>query len=151
MKKRPNPKVKGQPSKSLPEPLSGLGVDDLLWDYASPLSSLIFDDLEREPPAEDFWATVSGAAVFWASTRSARSAKALYEGTTAPVLRRVRKHVWLYRQELATRDAMLLWSALLTQQAERYPEATDGQLWVLIRDAIRQLVEELRLVENDGR
>ena len=149
MKKKP--RAKEQPRKSLPEPLSGLGVDDLLWDYASPLSSLIFDDLGREPPAEEFWATVSGAAVFWASTRSARSAKALYEGTTAPVLRRVRKLVWLYRQELATRDAMQLWSALLTQQAQLHPEATDGQLWVLIRDAIRQLAEELRLVENDGR
>ena len=46
---------------------------------------------------------------------------------------------------------MLLWGALLAQLAALYPEASDDQLWVLIRDALRELVQEFRLVEADGR
>ena len=141
-----------KPSRGrLPAPMSGLAFEDLKWDYASPLASLIFDDLKQEPPAEEFWATVSGAAIFSASRRLASEAEAEYEVTTAPILRRLRRTIWLYREAVATRNAMRLWSALLTKLAAAYPEASDGQLWVLIRDTLRELWKELREVEGDGR
>jgi hypothetical protein len=149
MKKGPKLRAAKQPKK-LPAPSTGLAYEDLMWDYASPLASEIFDELACRPPAPEFWATVSGAAVFYASTRAAKAAKRLYKRTTAPVLRRLRKITWRRSQKQATQDAMLLWGALLAQQSALYPEASVAQLWVLIRDALRELRYEFSVVEADG-
>lgn len=149
-KKQSNPKGKNKPKRQLPAPLTGLSYEDLMWDTVSPLASPIFDDLEQEPPPDEFWATVSGVAVYVDSLRQAKTAKVAYEQTTAPVLRRVRKVDWLYHEEMAARNAIRMWSALLSRLTTAYPDATDGQLWVLTRDAIRALRDELRVVEGDG-
>ena len=150
MKQPSKSRTKKPPRKTLPATLSGQEMDDLLWDYASPLASAIFEDLEARPPAPEFWTTVSGAAVFSASDWAAKAAKHSYKRTSAPVLRRLRKRTWRHRRKLAIEDAMLLWGALLAQQAILFPGASHGQLWVLIRDALRVLFDELRLVEADG-
>lgn len=150
MKAQPKSRTKKRAKPGLPDPLTGYAMDDLLWDSASPLATLIFEDLEGQAPAEPFWSTVSGAARYYASALEARTAKRLYEETAAPLLRRVREVDWRRRQKMATLDAMMLWSALLVQQAALHPKASDGQLWVLIRDALRALVQELSLVQADG-
>jgi hypothetical protein len=144
-------KGKNKAKKQLPAPLTGLAYEDLMWDTVSPLASPIFDDLEQEPPPDEFWATVSGVAVYVDSLRQAKAAKVAYEDTTAPILRRVRKVEWLYREEMAARNAIRMWSALLRRLTTAYPDATDGQLWVLTRDAMRALRDELQMVAADGR
>ena len=133
------------------QPLSGWAVQDLMWDYASPLATLIFEDLECVVPAEDFWVTVSGAAVFDAAMRNTKAARLAYERTEAPVLRQVWKTAWASAQQHSIECAILLWTALLAKLRTTYPSASDGQLWVLIRDEIRDLCQELYVVEADGR
>ena len=151
MRRQPRPRVKKKAKKQLPAPMPGTALSDLIWDTTSPLAPLILEDLGREPPAEEFWATVSGASTFFASVREAEAARFAYESTSAPLMRRVRKGVWLYRDELAMRNAMRLWKALLEKLVRAYPEASAGQLWVLVRNALRALRAEVQLVEADGR
>ena len=93
---------------------------------------------------------MSGAAAFKAARWEAQAARRIFEHTRAPVLRQVRETAWAYAQQHATECAMRLWKALLAKLRTTYPEASDGQLWVLLRDKIRALSEELRVLDADG-
>ena len=136
--------------RKLPPPATGTELHDLMWAIASPWAPLLLGGVQGLRP-KSYWSTVGGAAKFAAALECEEAASRDLNRTRVAALRRIRKQTLVVRQMASIRCSEMLWAALAVKVTAQYPRESTAQIWVLVRDEFRELFDQLRVVQADGR